>query len=337
MKHESGIEVYLIPANRNGDSVKYPELHYQQKLYWYERIFGTKETEAEHKSRHNCCFLRSHENQRFKIVVRFNEGFEMYSSSSILIGVGIGAKARYKWYPKTKKSFAVGKRIVLEGKGREGYGVPDFMESKYVISDEHPFHGITKYPRNDYANPGTLSVVAQRGGHDWLDGEGKPRKEQSKIGPDDPMKERPRKEKTFKYVYSGNGRRIRWEFRVRSLSASSLPAFRISPGTKGSPTPKDDSSWRKQQHTTIDLTEDTIADIREFKRERSGETEVKYQHVQIIDENREDEVEAELRNIRLRREEIQLERRQAELERKLKQMVAAKRQTNVKREIIEID
>lgn len=161
MKHESGIEVYLIPADGDGDSLKYPELHHQQKLNWYAGMFGTKETEAEYNARHNCCFVRRHENQRFKIVVRFNEGFEMYSSSSILIGVGIGAKQRYAWYPKDigldwrnselleerreraskfeyhslQKSFAVGQQIVLEGPGGKGYVVLEYREGKNVTSE----------------------------------------------------------------------------------------------------------------------------------------------------------------------------------------------------------
>ncbi|PIB00043.1 hypothetical protein CB0940_03689 [Cercospora beticola] len=243
MKHESGIEVYLIPADGDGDSLKYPELHHKQKLEWFKKMLGTKETEDEYHARHNCCFIRRHENQRFKIVVRFNEGFEMYSSSAILIGVGIGYEATYGppgpivrycrksvrrsarrereeqrerdfefEYHTIQKSFAVGQQIVLEGPNGKGYEVPEYIES-----DESPYYRIEKRPYENYVNPGTLTVAVQRGGHDWLDEEGVSRREQSKIGPNGPLKERPRDEDSFLHVYGKNGRKVRWEFRVRSL------------------------------------------------------------------------------------------------------------------------
>ncbi|KAM3423945.1 hypothetical protein BST61_g1339 [Cercospora zeina] len=244
MKHESGIGVCLIPADGDGDSLKYPELQYQQKLKWKQGMLGIKETEAEYNSRHNCCFVRCHENQRFKIVVRFNEGFEMYSSSSIWIGVGIGNSEPYRWEPDDKlylpgvnqldrlarefddlrfdyhsiqKSFAVGQQTVLESPAGEGYEVPEYKESNNVDYDEFCAYRIEKKPRTDYVNPGTLTVVVQRGGHDWPDGDGMARKDQSKIGPGGPLKERPRNEDTFLHTYSRNGREFRWEFRVRSL------------------------------------------------------------------------------------------------------------------------
>lgn len=171
MKHESGIEVYLIPADGDGDSLKYPELHRKQKLAWYYGMFGTKETEVQYQARHNCCFVRRHENQRFKIVVRFNEGFDMYSSSSILIGVGVGANQRYKWYPakayqsadnnsrlrldrwdkgsrfeyhSVQKSFAIGQQIVLEGPDGSGYTVPEYEESEPVECEQ------VRCPINDF-------------------------------------------------------------------------------------------------------------------------------------------------------------------------------------------
>ncbi|CAK1360886.1 unnamed protein product [Cercospora beticola] len=176
MKHESGVEVYLIPADGDGESLKYPELHYRQKLGWLQGMFGTKETQAEYQARDNCCFIRRHENQRFKIV-----------------------------------------QVVLSGPNGQGYEVPEYAESSDVDKDEKPEYCIVKETRRDCASPGTLTVIVQRGNHYWLDEKGKPQLEQSKNGPRGPLKERPRREYSFRNTQGKNGRKIRWQFRVRSL------------------------------------------------------------------------------------------------------------------------
>ncbi|KAI5359209.1 hypothetical protein Slin14017_G101110 [Septoria linicola] len=246
MKHESGVEVYLVPAN---GTLKYPELRYEQKLLWKPNMYGTKETAEQFDARHNCCFVR-HTEQRCNIVVRFNENFDMFSGSAVLIGVGIGqskpfakheSQSRYHGmecntyeadvllekerlrsapqfeYTVRQKTKTVFQQIVLRGPGGQGFDVPQFQEGDDFDSEEEPYYGIGKKAYQDMVNPGVLAVVVQRGNANWLDEENKPMKEQSKDGPGGPLHERPYEPGSFKHLYSENGWKLRWEFRIRSL------------------------------------------------------------------------------------------------------------------------
>lgn len=146
-----------MPAN---GTLKYPELCYEQKLLWKPKMYGTKETAEQFDVRHNCCFVR-HTEQRCNIVVRFNENFDMFSGSAVLIAVGIGqnkpfakheSQGRYHGmecntyeadmlleeerlrsapqfeYTVRQKTKAVFQQIVLRGPDGQGFDVPQFQE-----------------------------------------------------------------------------------------------------------------------------------------------------------------------------------------------------------------
>ncbi|PPJ56180.1 hypothetical protein CBER1_09093 [Cercospora berteroae] len=128
-----------------------------------------------------------------------------------------GDEASRFGYHSIQKSFVVGQQVVLSGPGGEGYKVLEYAETINIDSDEDPRYCILKEPRMDCASLGTLTVTVQRGNHYWLDERGKPQIEQCKTGPRGPLKKRPRSENSFRNLLGKNGRKIRWQFRVRSL------------------------------------------------------------------------------------------------------------------------
>ncbi|GIZ36606.1 hypothetical protein CKM354_000007600 [Cercospora kikuchii] len=255
MKHESGIEVYLIPADNNPQRpMRFPELPHNQEVDAKSSVLYAGETQAEYRARQISCFVNQDTTQRYKIVVRFEPDYDFGTATAVLVGVGVGYHRAYEWWDSASRATKAlhsdnepkfdyyrkhvdavigGQQFILEGKDGNGYEVPEFDRHSDLEVDKFSPYPIRKDAFDDHDNPGTLTVVVQKGHVNWPAEAEISRRDQrsadhrsqyiisqlticSRLEMQNALVEKPCDGSSFKRVHSKNGWKIRFEFRLRS-------------------------------------------------------------------------------------------------------------------------